>query len=168
MKHTAQVREIVTKARLTVHTSSPEETQMIAAKLGARLQVGDFVALCGPLGSGKTVFVQGLAAGLQVAGPITSPTFIIIRHHPGPVPLCHADAYRISTANELEAAGLTEAAEEAVVALEWADKVREIWPKQVYIVRLEYDNTARRIEVIGRGEGPASVIQELKDAYFRD
>jgi len=168
MKHTAQVREIATEAKLTAHTSSPEETQMTAAKLGARLQVGDFVALCGPLGAGKTVFVQGLAAGLQVRGPITSPTFIIMRYHSGPVPLCHADAYRISTANELEDAGLTEAAEEAVVALEWADKVREIWPNQVYIVRLEYDNTARRIEVIGRGEGPASVIQELKDAYFRD
>ena len=150
------------------HSCSPEETQALATNLGQRLRVGDFVALCGPLGAGKTVFVQGLAAGLPVAGPVTSPTFIIIRYHPGPVPLCHADAYRISTANELEAAGLTEAAEEAVVALEWADKVREIWPNQVYIVQLEYDNTARRIEVIGRGEGPASVIQELKDAYFRD
>jgi len=161
--HRATVKELT----LIRHTCSPEETQALGAKLGARLGVGDFVALCGPLGAGKTCFVQGLARGLSVAGPITSPTFIIIRYHPGPVPLCHADAYRIATANELEDAGLAEAAAGSVVALEWAEKVRELWPEELYIVRLEYDNGGRRIELVGRGERPAAVVKEGSDAHCR-
>ncbi len=156
------------QATLTLHTHSCEETRTLAEKLGARLKGGDFVALCGPLGAGKTCFVQGLAVGLRVAGPVTSPTFIIIRYHPGLVPLCHADAYRIATANELEDAGLTEVSEEAVVALEWAEKVPEIWPNQVYVVQLEYSDTGRRIELMGRGERPAAVVREISDAYLRN
>lgn len=167
MNNPHQSQTQTTQFILTLHTCSPEETQALGAKLGACLQAGDFMALCGPLGSGKTCFVQGLARGLSVAGPVTSPTFIIIRHHPGPVPLCHADAYRIATANELEDAGLTEAAAGSVVALEWAEKVPELWPEELYIVRLEYDNGGRRIELIGRGEAPAAVVKEVSDAHCR-
>ena len=168
MKNPCQSETIADKLVLTVHTRSPEETRALGAKLGARLRAGSFVALCGPLGAGKTCFVQGLARGLPVPGPITSPTFIILRYHPGPAPLCHADAYRISTADELEDVGLTEAAEHSIVALEWADKVPEIWPDELYIVRLEYDNAGRRIELVGRGARPAAVVKELSNAYSRD
>ena len=158
----------VQQTTLKIHTNSPAETQALAAKLGQRLRVGDFIALCGPLGAGKTCFVQGLGTGLEVSGRITSPTFIIMRHHPGPVPLCHADAYRISTAQELEEAGLTEMAEQSVLALEWAEKVSEIWPDELWIVSIEYDESGRSIELIGRGRRPAAIIGELKDAYSGD
>ena len=165
MQDPRQCEAVVRKLTFVVRTFSPQETQELGAQLGARLLAGDFVALCGPLGAGKTCFVQGLAAGLRLAGSITSPTFIIIRYHPGPLPLCHADAYRVSTADELEEAGLGEAAEQAVVALEWAEKVPELWPDELYIVRLEYDDAARRIELIGQGARPAAVVKELSDAH---
>jgi len=158
----------VQQTTLKIHTNSPAETQALATALGRRLQIGDFIALCGPLGAGKTCFVQGLGTGLEVAGRITSPTFIIMRHHSGPVPLCHADAYRISTTQELEEAGLTEMAEQSVLALEWAEKVSEIWPDELWIVSIEYDKSGRSIELIGRGRRPAAIIGELKDAYSGD
>ena len=155
----------VTSNKLVVHTAAPAETQAWGMHLGARLQVGDFVALCGPLGAGKTCFVQGLGQGLGIKSPITSPSFIIIRHHPGPVPLCHADAYRIASAEELEDAGLTDCLQDSVVALEWADRVPTIWPEALYIIQLAFDNDGRRLEMTARGERPAETLTELANAY---
>ncbi len=155
----------VTSDRLVVHTAAPAETQAWGARLGARLRVGDFVALCGPLGAGKTCFVQGLGQGLGVESPITSPTFIIIRQHPGPVPLCHADAYRIASGEELEDAGLTECLRDSVVALEWADQVPASWPQDFYLIQIAFDNDGRRLELSARGEYPTQVVSELADAY---
>jgi len=154
-----------TSEKLIVYTGSPDETRLWAARLAGYLQAGDFVALCGPLGAGKTCFVQGLGVGLGVEGCITSPTFIIIRHHPGPLPLCHADAYRINSAEELEEAGLLEYLSSSVVALEWAEQVPEIWPEHCFVVRLSFANEGRRLELSGRGPRPNQVVGELTDAY---
>jgi len=151
--------------KLITHTDSPDQTRAWGARLGARLQIGDFVALCGPLGAGKTCFAQGLGQGLGITSPITSPTFIIIRQHPGPVPLCHADAYRIASTEELEDAGLIDYFRDWVVALEWAERVPEIWPEELYIIQLSFDNDGRRLELSARGQGPTQVIGELSDAY---
>ncbi len=151
--------------KLVVRTTSPDKTRLWAARLAAYLQAGDFVALCGPLGAGKTCFVQGLGAGLGIDGRITSPTFIIIRHHPGPLPLCHADAYRINSSEELEAAGLLEYLSSSVVALEWAEQVPEVWPDQHFVVKLSYANEGRRLELSGRGPRPSQIISELSDAH---
>ena len=70
--------------------------QALGERLGARLRVGDGVALVGPLGAGKTTFVQGLARGMGVAGDrhVASPTFALVNEHPGRTPLVHADFYR--------------------------------------------------------------------------
>ena len=151
--------------KLVVHTSSPAETRLWAARLAAYLQAGDFVALCGPLGAGKTCFVQGLGTGLGIEGRITSTTFIIIRHHRGPLPLCHADAYRINSSEELEEAGLLEYLSSSVVAVEWAEQVPEVWPDQSFVVRLSYANEGRRLEVSGRGPRPSRIISELSNAH---
>ena len=74
---------------------TPEETQGLAAELGAALEAGDVVILDGPVGAGKTTFTQGLARGMGVKGRVTSPTFIIAREHPSPSggpTLIHVDA----------------------------------------------------------------------------
>jgi tRNA threonylcarbamoyladenosine biosynthesis protein TsaE len=83
----------------------PADTEALGARLAAGLRAGDLVVLSGPLGAGKTALVRGLARGLGVAGPVTSPTFVIAREHrplPGGagVPLVHVDAYRLATAGE--------------------------------------------------------------------
>ncbi len=86
------------------------------------------VALVGPLGTGKTCFVQGLARGLGVSGYVRSPTFILIHEYRGPVPLFHVDLYRLAP-SDLEGLGLEEiVGEEGVTAIEWADHAEGVLP----------------------------------------
>ena len=155
----------LTCEKLTLHSTSPDETRSWGARLAAYLQAGDFVALSGPLGAGKTCFVQGLGADLGIDGSITSPTFIIIRHHRGRLPLCHADAYRINSSEELEQAGLLEYLSDSVVALEWAEQVPELWPEQYFLVRLSFAGEGRRLDLSGHGPRPNQIISELADAH---
>ena len=155
----------MTPAKLVIHSKAPAQTQALGRQLGARLHRGDFVALCGPLGAGKTCFVQGLGEGLEVEGRVTSPTFIIIRHHPGRVPLCHADAYRISSSEELEDAGLSDCLGSAVVAVEWAEVVQELWPEELYVVQFEVSDNGRRLELTGHGRRPTEIVTELSHAH---
>src|SRR5579885_1229509 len=107
-------------------THSPGETELVGEALGRALRArearGCVVALAGPLGAGKTCFVQGLARGLGAAGYVRSPTFTLIHEHRGPVPLYHVDLYRLAPA-ELDTLGLEEVLEgPGVVAVEWADR----------------------------------------------
>lgn len=93
--------------------------------LAGSLRAGDLVVLDGPLGAGKTTFVQGLAAGLGVRGAVTSPTFVIARRHPGPrVALVHVDAYRVGSALEIDDLDLDADIADSVTVVEWGiDKV---------------------------------------------
>ncbi|HVR62435.1 MAG TPA: tRNA (adenosine(37)-N6)-threonylcarbamoyltransferase complex ATPase subunit type 1 TsaE [Polyangia bacterium] len=111
-------------ARRALRIGSAAEMQAAAERLGAALRVGDAVALVGPLGAGKTTFVQGLARGMGVTSDrhVASPTFALVNEHPGRTPLVHADFYRIADARELGELGLDEAYDRAAVAVEWADR----------------------------------------------
>jgi tRNA threonylcarbamoyladenosine biosynthesis protein TsaE len=142
----------------------PADTEALGERLAAGLRAGDLVVLSGPLGAGKTALVRGLARGLGVAGPVTSPTFVIAREHrplPGGagVPLVHVDAYRLATAGGPAdqgtaggPAGPARAAEiaaqlddldldtdlaEAVVAVEWGEGVVERLAARHVLVRLD-------------------------------
>lgn len=107
---------------LTVVLSDPEATHAWGQRLGQVLQAGDLVVLTGDLGAGKTTLTQGIAIGLDVRGPITSPTFVIAREHPplgvGPW-LIHVDAYRLGNEIELDDLDLDTAVEEVVTIVEW-------------------------------------------------
>jgi tRNA threonylcarbamoyladenosine biosynthesis protein TsaE len=113
-----------------VELPKPEDTEAYGEELGRTLRAGDLVVLSGPLGAGKTALVRGLARGLRVAGPVTSPTFVIAREHrplpegPG-VPLVHVDAYRLGGVAELDDLDLDTDLTEAVVAVEWGEGVAE-------------------------------------------
>jgi tRNA threonylcarbamoyladenosine biosynthesis protein TsaE len=124
-------------------------------------QEGLLLALAGPLGAGKTVFVQGLAEGLGIdPGGVTSPTFVIAAHHQGARQLLvHADLYRVEHEAELEAAGwLDWLAAGTVVAVEWADRLPEALPADRLEISLsrEPDGEASGREIALRAEGPIS------------
>ncbi|HZR53246.1 MAG TPA: tRNA (adenosine(37)-N6)-threonylcarbamoyltransferase complex ATPase subunit type 1 TsaE [Streptosporangiaceae bacterium] len=96
----------------------------LGERLAGLLRAGDLVILSGPLGAGKTTLTQGIGAGLGVRGPVTSPTFVIARVHPGPVvPLVHADAYRLGSVIEVDDLDLDTA--NSVTVVEWGEGLAE-------------------------------------------
>ena len=112
---------------LTLTTKSPEQTKELGKAIGQAVETKAHLALMGDLGSGKTVFVQGLAVGIGIAPEtyITSPTYTLINAYQGRLPLYHADFYRLTDADEeVEHLGFTDMLnEDAVVAIEWADRL---------------------------------------------
>ncbi len=108
----------------TFTTHSEHETFALGEQLAATLQRGAFVLLHGDLGAGKTAFVRGMAAGLG-ADPddVSSPTFVLIQHYKGRVPLVHVDLYRLERGAAVDDLGLEDLAAEAVVAIEWAERL---------------------------------------------
>jgi tRNA threonylcarbamoyladenosine biosynthesis protein TsaE len=131
-----------------VHTRSEGETAATAAKFAARLRAGALVLLYGDLGAGKTAFVRGMAAGLGIdPGEISSPTFTLIQEYRGARGLSHVDLYRVEGA-EIEDLGLEElSAEGSVVAIEWADKLRECPPEAIRVVILDRGGNCREISI---------------------
>ncbi|MGI8797902.1 MAG: tRNA (adenosine(37)-N6)-threonylcarbamoyltransferase complex ATPase subunit type 1 TsaE [Pseudonocardia sp.] len=105
------------------------DTEALGEQIGAVLGAGDLVVLSGPLGAGKTVLVRGIARGLGVRGPVTSPTFVIAREHApaaaGGVPLVHVDAYRLGGAAELDDLDLDTDLTQAAMVVEWGEGVAE-------------------------------------------
>jgi tRNA threonylcarbamoyladenosine biosynthesis protein TsaE len=129
--------------------AGPEDTERLGARIGARLAAGDLVLLSGPLGAGKTVLARGIGRGLGVAGPITSPTFVVAREHPPlpggrGIPLVHVDAYRLAGRAELDDLDLDTDLAEAALIVEWGEGVAEALVREYLLVRLtRRDDDAR-------------------------
>jgi tRNA threonylcarbamoyladenosine biosynthesis protein TsaE len=137
---------------LAVTCPSAEATRALAGAIGRRAAPGTVIALSGDLGTGKTCFVQGLAAGLGVRGPVTSPTFVLIAEHAaGRLPLYHVDLYRVESLAEIRALGLEELmAGEGVTAIEWAEKAEPLLPPDTMRVRLRgAGDEPRTVEIEG-------------------
>jgi tRNA threonylcarbamoyladenosine biosynthesis protein TsaE len=153
----------------TIHMSSPEGTQSLAERLGQLLQPGDVVALVGELGSGKTLFSQGLARGLGVPKNfyITSPTFAIINEYPGRVPFYHLDLYRVNHRAELSALGLEEILYgRGAVAIEWAERLGEDLPAERLEVHLAFVGEEERdITFSAFGDGSARCLASLIEEF---
>ena len=101
------------------------------------MRPGDLLLLEGPLGAGKTAFVRGLARGLGVLGEVASPTFQLLRLHPGPIPFGHVDLYRLGPGADLGELGLDEILDGGVVAIEWADRMAGARLDGAGLVRIE-------------------------------
>jgi tRNA threonylcarbamoyladenosine biosynthesis protein TsaE len=144
-----------------------EDTRAWGARLGALLRAGDLLVLTGELGAGKTTLAQGIAEGLGVRGPITSPTYVIAREHPslvGGPDLVHVDAYRLAGFAELDDLDLEASIEEAVTVVEWGHGVAEQLSDGYLEVTLHGHET-RTVDLLGHGErwtGP-SVCAALDD-----
>lgn len=131
-----------------------EDTVALGAELAAYLRAGDLVVLSGPLGAGKTAFTQGIGAGLEVTGRVTSPTFVIARVHAGHVPLVHVDAYRLrgQAAVDLDDLDLDLELERSVVVVEWGEGVVEQLSDSHLEVRIaRHDDDSRTVELHGAG-----------------
>jgi tRNA threonylcarbamoyladenosine biosynthesis protein TsaE len=134
----------------TIATPGPEATERVGRALALELEPGDCVLLQGDLGAGKTCLVRGMAAGLGCdPAAVHSPTFTIMaRHHGSLCDLVHVDAYRISCGEELRDAGVDPADASAVLAIEWPDRVRDVWPTRHLEVRITpIDESIREITV---------------------
>ncbi|MEO3885978.1 tRNA (adenosine(37)-N6)-threonylcarbamoyltransferase complex ATPase subunit type 1 TsaE [Nonomuraea sp. B5E05] len=145
--------------------ATPEDMRAYGARLAARLRPGDLLVLSGPLGAGKTTLVQGIAEGLKVRGPITSPTFVIARVHPslrqGP-PLVHVDAYRLGGDLEVDDLDLDASLEESVTVVEWGEGLVEGLADdrlEIHIDR-EAGDEARVVTLRGVGERWADTPSE--------
>jgi tRNA threonylcarbamoyladenosine biosynthesis protein TsaE len=126
---------------LKFYTKTAEETIALGEKIGANLQRGDILALCGMLAAGKTVLTKGIARALKITEPVTSPTFTIISEYAGTgeetMPLFHIDAYRLEGASDFVNLGVEEILYgNGVCVIEWAEKIRDALPKGVIEIQI--------------------------------
>ncbi len=140
-------------------TYSPQETYGLGMALGRQARPGDVYCLNGDLGVGKTVFTQGFAAGLDIEGPVNSPTFTIVQQYEdGRLPLYHFDVYRIGDVSEMDEIGYEEYFYgQGVSLIEWSNLIEEILPETVIRVtiqkNLEKGFDYRKIEIESNHSG---------------
>lgn len=122
-------------------TYSAEETFALGKKIGERAEPGQVYSLIGDLGVGKTVFTQGVAAGLGIQEPVNSPTFTILQiYEAGRIPFYHFDVYRIGEVEEMEEIGYEDCFYgEGVCLIEWANLIEEILPENYIRIEITKD-----------------------------
>lgn len=142
---------------MKIHTDSAEETYEFAKQYSQSLQGGEILCMYGDLGAGKTLFAQGVAAGLGIDGYISSPTFTIVNEYEGRIPLYHFDVYRIADPDEMYETGFDEyISSNGVCLIEWAELIQDIIP-------LPYT----KITILRDSQNPASgrniIIETIKE-----
>ncbi|MGA2094260.1 MAG: tRNA (adenosine(37)-N6)-threonylcarbamoyltransferase complex ATPase subunit type 1 TsaE [Sedimentisphaerales bacterium] len=112
-----------------ITTNSPQETIDFGRRFGSQLRGGEVIALCGPLGSGKTHLIKGIVKGLDAEGTVnevTSPTFVLVNEYAGRLDIFHIDAYRLDSIAQFEQIGFDDYCYPgSVVLIEWADKIEK-------------------------------------------
>lgn len=131
------------KSKKTVfyETNTPEETFQLGKQLGENAKPGEIYTLSGNLGVGKTVFTQGIAAGLGIKQQVNSPTFTIMQvYEDGRIPLYHFDVYRIGDIEEMYEIGCEEYFYgEGLCIIEWAERIAELIPKEAKKITIKKD-----------------------------
>ena len=125
----------------TIETNSPEETFALGRRIGQQAKAGEIYTLIGDLGVGKTVLTQGVAAGLGIEEPVSSPTFTIMQiYEEGRLPFYHFDVYRIGDVEEMDEIGYEDYFYGGGVCLiEWANLIEEILPPTYKQITIEKD-----------------------------
>lgn len=126
-------------------TKSDADTRAVGRRLSGLLRPGDVVVLCGSLGAGKTAFVGGIADGLGIDEPVTSPSFVLMRKYTsGFIPLVHVDVYRIGSLGEFDDLDVFEEARESVLVVEWGDAVAASLPDDHLKIVIEITGETER------------------------
>ena len=154
-------------SRIKLTSDSPEETRRLAAVIGRQLPAGSLLLLDGDLGSGKTVFAQGLARGLAVPETyaVTSPTYTLVHEYPGRLPFYHVDLYRLPDGGaDLESLGLADQVRvSGVTLIEWPERrpSDELPPERLVVTLAPGAPQTRQITLIGYGLPYTDLINKL-------
>ena len=126
---------------MIIETNSEKETYAFGLELGKKAHAGQVYTLVGDLGVGKTVFTKGLARGLDILEPVSSPTFTIVQvYEEGRLPFYHFDVYRIGDVEEMDEIGYEDYIYgDGVSLIEWANLIEEILPETYREVKIEKD-----------------------------
>jgi tRNA threonylcarbamoyladenosine biosynthesis protein TsaE len=149
-----------------VTSRSREDTLQLGERVGQTAKSRLIIGLIGDLGSGKTVFVKGLARGLAVPREymITSPSYTLINEYPGRIALVHADLYRLANDMDIESTGLFDVmGGDGVVAIEWAERIsaEDLLQDMVIHFEIQADDT-RKIRITGCGQTGDDLLKELE------
>ena len=157
---------------MVISSKSTSQTIRLGRNIGSRLRAGDVVALSGELGAGKTHFIKGLATGAGVGKStyVSSPSFTLINEYPGKVPFYHIDLFRLESQKEAEGLGLEDYFQgEGITAIEWADKIPRLLPKEMVSIHIVYTGrNTRSIKIIGKGKRYEELINELSELGMRN
>ncbi|MBP7933605.1 MAG: tRNA (adenosine(37)-N6)-threonylcarbamoyltransferase complex ATPase subunit type 1 TsaE [Phycisphaerae bacterium] len=154
---------------LVLQSDSVATTQAIGRRLGTRLMPGHVIGLIGPLGSGKTTLVKGIAEGAGVADlrQVNSPTFVIVNEYEGTsseagLAIHHIDTYRLRGSRDLEALGFDEMLAGGAIVLEWADRVADLLPVDLLTIRMEpLSECSRRLVCTASGPESEFILRAL-------
>lgn len=123
---------------MEVRCPTPKDTEALGGRLASSLRPGDIVVLAGGLGAGKTLFTRGIATGLGVDEPVTSPSFVLVREYrSGFMPVVHVDVYRLNSMNEFDDLDVLEMSKEGVLIIEWGSAIEAALPTDH--LRIEFD-----------------------------
>lgn len=161
---------------MKLNSASPEQTQAVGRNLGKLLVPGDVVVFIANLGAGKTTFIQGVMEGVSVKEDVLSPTFVLAQTFIGfrkgkKIPLHHLDFYRVTKKEVLEF-GISDyllgagEIEKGIVLIEWADRVKEIWPDDRLEIHIQIKPgvDVRSIEILGHGSKFKNIVSRLKNS----
>ncbi len=147
-----RLKDIRVRGYMDITSRSPQETIELGRRIGSQLRGGEVIALCGPLGSGKTHLIKGIAsgAGAEDSSVVNSPTFVIVNEYAGRLDIYHIDAYRLNSIDEFEMVGFDDFCyPQSVVLIEWADKIASAL-RGINYIRIELSHagqTRRKIHI---------------------
>ncbi len=145
-----------------LESSSPEETRRLGEALGRATEAGDAILLSGELGAGKTVFVQGMARGLDFQGPVSSKSFVLLGEYVGRITLFHADLYRLESPAEVEDLALEEISRDGVLVVEWPERGEVVLPGERLKLLFEVSGPeTRRITAEATGARAEALAEAL-------
>lgn len=156
------------KKKISIKTSSPDETKRVAFHLAPLLKEGDIILFLANLGSGKTTFTQGFIKGLGIREEALSPTFVLVESWEGQRVVHHLDFYRLGK-KEILAMGIQDyllgqgEIKKGIVLIEWAERCPEIWPEERIEIRIRplKSPNERLIEITGLGSRFSTIVESL-------